>query len=148
MKVYLTVGKEQTLSGYLNVDPLVQTKIKADVDMMADEGELEELIVDEYLDYFDLAAKSTVLNGLVKLLAHQGEITIIGTDINEVARQVYKGAMDTISVNKALYGDPQALQKRGLLSLEEISLFFQQIGYPITSKSFSGIYYVVKAVRP
>ncbi len=157
MKVFLSLGSNEILAGYLCIDPIASqqnpnkvTCDPADLSSLIDSGEAQEILAPDVLDYYPLADKITVVENWFGKLGHEGMITVGGLDLNELGRLIYLRELGVQQVNELIYGVQQgpALTRRALLTMQDVlDLFSAKQDYKITQKRFNGAFYLISAQR-
>ncbi len=157
MKLFLTLANNEVLNSYINVDPIAAqqnpNKVAADpsdLSSLIDNGEAEEILAPDVLDYYILADKIKVLEHWLGKLGHEGTITIGGLDIHEAGRLMYLRELNVQQTNELLYGvqNTQGIARRSLLTLQDVTdVFSAKPDYTVLSKQFNGMFYLVTAQR-
>jgi hypothetical protein len=84
-----------------------------------------------------------VLQKLSTKLRYEGSLCLNGTDIFEVGRLTFLGAVDINTLNKVLYQGKQSID-----SVEGVVTSLQQLGLTIIQKQINELQYYIKAIRP
>lgn len=96
-------------NGYTNIDPFAQDErfLKADVsnlDHSYDEGEVEEIVAHEILDYFPIGQVNQIINGWLAKLAPGGKLIVSTVDIREVSRLYLLDMLSIEEVSELIHG--------------------------------------------
>ncbi len=153
VKVNITV-RGPVFNGFLNLDPTAtqqdQDRVLCDLqnfDSLLDNNEAEQILVNDILDYIPLPARPKVLSSLLTKVAHDGEVVVTGLDLHEMARVVYDGECGSIDEsNRIIYGTVIS-RKSAVTPQENVNLLMQTGQFQVTSVSYHGIQYVIKARR-
>lgn len=151
MKVNITLGNEAR-SGYININPLadpndpnfIRTNIN-DLGVYLDDGEAEEIIALDAIDYAPIQEKEHVLQHWLSKLALNGTIIIGGTEIGNVAKAFALNQLDLNKFTELAYG--AQLQKAGLITAEQMTKVLTGLGLRVIEKKIFNFSYYIKAVR-
>tara|TARA_Y100000401_G_scaffold109082_1_gene104953 strand:- start:1409 stop:1873 length:465 start_codon:yes stop_codon:yes gene_type:complete len=154
MKIRITVGEEEKLNGYVNVDPITKFDGLAvdirNLDNVASDAECTEIIAEDVIDYLEKEESLQVLSHWIKKLRHKGKIVVTSVDAHEVAKAFFRKEMDIKTFNRAIHGN--FLQpwdvKMSHATLEELDHVFSSSGLVVTKKRTNGIKLIVEAERP
>lgn len=153
MKLFISLGNPDIMSGYVNVDPIVGeagNKLNADPALLndyVDNGECEEIVAPDTWDFYPLQNKVGVADHWLAKLGHGGTITVGGLESSEIARLMYTRQLYTEQYNGLLYGNPPLLRK-SILSIGDVVDFFNsKDGYTVTQQRINGLFYLVTAKR-
>lgn len=96
---------------------------------------------------------ANTLTGLLELyiskLRHGGVITVLGTDIYQVALAIVNRNIDILSANQLIFGGPNVSDfHSSLVSINDIAIILEEAGLIITKKALNGMSYTVEARRP
>jgi hypothetical protein len=98
------------LSGYENIQITDISQI-ASLDKF-DKGELDELIIENVIDYFPVDKAEDALESLTKLVKKGGKIVVIGTDLYEVCKNFSQYNINIRDANKEIFGlTPPTIKK-------------------------------------
>lgn len=154
MKINLLLDSQDVLNSYLNIDPFSETqdKLKGEItnlDWIVDDGEAEEILAYNILEFFEFGKADEILNNWLRKLA-KGGILIIGyNDIDEIARLFYQTHIELDQFNKLVFGE----QKRGWdfkkcgFTTYQLSEVLKNKGYKIRQAKIEGIAGVIVAER-
>jgi len=157
MKIYITLDLNNAPKDYLVLSPVVEENTDTIkhidirnlcIDEYAENGELEEIVVEHILDYIPIADVIKVVNHLVKKIRHGGIINIIGVDGYLVAKAFVEIRMGIEQFNILLHGDNPAMLKTVVLTCQGISNFLAENGLEIMQRRIDVYQYSVKAKRP
>ena len=94
MKVRISVGESEKLSGHLNIDPITKFDDLAvdirDISEHVDDASCENLIVDHVLGFLEKEEAKRVFLQYMKKIRHEGTIVVSEIDSYEVAKSFYK----------------------------------------------------------
>jgi len=154
MKINITVGAKQPLSGYINVDPITKFDGLAvdirDLDPVVNDAECTELIAVDVLDYLKKQDAISVVQSWIKKLRHNGKIVIGITDAYEVCKLFYQQRISLDDFNYLLHG---ALSdawdiKLNHMTMEIIEELMKSNGLKITKRRLDDYTSIVEGVRP
>jgi hypothetical protein len=113
MKINLLRNSPNVLNGYTNIDPYAKPdsgKVFGEVmnlDDFVDDGEAEEIIAEDIIDFADSTILPSVLGNWVKKLAHGGRLIVGGVNLEDVAYGVTQGILPLDRANALLHGNSQ-----------------------------------------
>ena len=163
MKLNLVFGSRNILSGYKNIDPFIDEsqqstfdnpiKLKYDftnLDRLCENGECEEIIVDNILSFFAAKDVDKILSHWISKIKHGGKIIILDIDLNHVATALNNGFLDFNQANKLIYGNQSREWefRRSLLSAPILQGALQQYGFNIIKYRFDNYEFIIEAMRP
>lgn len=154
MKVRITVGEKEKLSGYVNVDPITKfDELSVDIrnlDEVVSDAECTEIIVEDVIDYLEKKDSAVALAHWVKKLRHEGRIIVTSVDAREVSKSFYRNQIDIETFNQAIHGRFTETWDIRLshTTLEELSRFLESQNLKVTKKRINGIKLIVEAQRP
>lgn len=156
MKVNLLINSRDVRSGYINIDPYavpgdadrVQGSIW-DLDDVADDGEVTDLIALDVIDYVGSEQADTVLSGWIGKLRHGATITVGGIDMHEVAHALISRKLGLVEANVLLYGWQQAPwdYRKSTFTIQHVIQFFREKGMKLERKHIHQYKYVITARR-
>ena len=80
MKIRITVGAEEKLNGYINVDPVSRfDDLESDVrnlDSIAEDAECSEVLAEEVIDFIRREEVYPILDHWISKLRHGGKMSI------------------------------------------------------------------------
>lgn len=133
--------KGDTLTGYENIGTTSAISYK---DALIDYGELDELLLDNLIDYIPSKDLPAFIVESVKVLKKGGKLIVTGTDALEVAKALYSRNIDVNEFNNIMYGD----NKKACLSVYLVSKFLKEhCGTNVIKKRLNGFEYAVEAER-
>lgn len=135
------------LSGYENIQVrTIQDLSKLD---KFDRGELNEIIIDNVLDYIFLDKADEVLNKLSSLIKKKGgKIIIMGKDIYELSKAYTNYNIDIQELNKYIFGENSNISKKLALSVSTVSGILQNtLKLKVLKKRVNGFDYTVEAIK-
>lgn len=132
-------------SGHLNLDPFAPDiddhsgRVKGDVfnlDAFVDDGEAEEIVALDILDYFPANEVDDILQNWLRKLARGGKLTIGVVDVREISRAILHNKLTYDEIGELLYGKQEfAWQyKRSGYTLFQLVAVFEGLGYRILSR--------------
>jgi len=135
-----------SLTGYENIEVVsADDLVKTD---KFDQGELDELILDEIVDYMPINKVEDILSKLSKLIKVGGKLVVTGSDLYEVCKAFTLYRSDIVGVNKGIFGENPDRPKRVGFSASAISNFLQQnVGLKILKKRVNNFTYMIEATR-
>lgn len=153
MKILLTINPALTRSGYTNICPLGGEGNIADgyinLDQYAENGELEELVVTEALEFLDLNQLNMALTNWYQKIAYGGSVTIEGTDLRRVCNAFILQQITSEQVNRLIFGSQTNVFefKKAGISINDIAQTMAQFGFKIVKKRIDGFRFVVTGER-
>lgn len=141
---------------YLTINPFVQQEnehIKrgdvCNLDNMVDNGELQELIAYDVIDYVDKSRVIPTIQHWLGKIAHGGKVVIGGVDMYEVSRGLTRYELDVIQANELLHGagDKPYMLKRTNFTILGICDVLTSCNFKIIKRNLDGYKFVVEAVR-
>ena len=154
MKLRITVGSEQKINGYINIDPVSQfDDLQVDLrnlDSVADDAECSEILAEEVIDFVHREEVYPLLDHWIGKLRHGGKIFVSFYDTRQIVKAYYRGKIDDDEFNQIVHGTFSAPWDIRLshTTLEEISMFFQARGLTVTKKTLDGLKATIGATRP
>jgi hypothetical protein len=142
---------------YLNLDPFAEpgkdTSYKrSNLKELseADDGEVEELIAIDVIDYYPPTEVNELLSIWSRKLAHGGSITIGFTDLYQLVKAVACRILNLEEANTAFHGvqDKAWRIRRSTLSIDYVAKVLESLGLRIKTKRLYSNKAVIKAVRP
>lgn len=145
MKVNLLLNNPAGLrNGYTNIDAFASkddSRILGNITNFTDEvgneivcdGEAEEIVANEILEYFSYGEIEYTLNIWIKKLSLEGILTISAIDFEEVARAITFGNLhNAVQLNELLHGKPEdKLVKRAILCVSILRELLEKRGLHI-----------------
>ena len=86
------------------LEPKMGVAQLANIDNLADDGELSELEALEVIDLFEVGVGGRVLKNWVGKLAHGGTITLSSTDLIHLSKMLNLRLLDVGRANEVLFG--------------------------------------------
>lgn len=162
MKLNLLMYSDNVLAGYRNIDPYPkfqseqtfsaekETGDVQNLDRLVDDGECEEIVALDIIDFVASNLKHQVIDNWIKKLAHGGKLTIGGHDLYSTAKALIVGTLSLDDSRSILYGDSTFAfgNRRTLFEVNEIVELLKSKGLVIASKHLQNNKYVISAVRP
>ena len=162
MKLNLLMCSDDVLAGYRNIDPVptftnTEQAFSSDkeigdvqcLDGIADDGEVEEIIAQDIIDYVDIPNKLQTIQNWVKKLSYNAKLVISGIDLYETCKSFGSTALSDEQAILLLYGDPDFPfgQRRGCLQMEQVINILTQLGLVVIQKRISNFRYTIVAER-
>jgi hypothetical protein len=152
----LIIASPLNIPGFININPLANltdtSQMQGDVsnlDWIADNGEVEELIVQHVLDYFPMQMTDKILSGWLAKLAKGGIITLVGNDLVLLAKEFAARRISIEDYCMGLYGHQQqswAFKKSGL-TLTQVVEVLKSLGYKVIEAKIENVQYTIRAQR-
>jgi len=153
MKIRITVGAEEKLNGYTNVDPIAQFDgLKSDLrnlDSVAEDAECSEILADGVIGFLQRDQVYPILDHWLSKLRHNGKIFISFYDIRQIAKAYYRGQINNDEFNQVVHGtfsEPWDVQLSHT-TIEEVSAFFEARNLIVTKKTLDGLKATIGATR-
>lgn len=162
MKLNLLMYSDNILGGYTNVDPypvqsnneqsFTEEKVQGDVqnlDWLVDDGECDEIIADDILDFVPINKKVEVIQNIARKVKFGGKLTLGGIDSYEVSKAY---SLLNINMEEALfllYGDPNYPfgNRKGCFNLLSVVDMLGQMGFKPLQKRILNYKYSIVAER-
>jgi len=139
-------SNEFVLSGYENIK--VTSIEELDEVKKFDPGELDELLIDEVLDYLPITKVEDILSSLSRLIKVGGTIVVTGTDLYEVCKSFANYRINILEVNKSIFGENPDKPKHVGFSALAISNFLEHTaGLKIQKRRVNNFTYMIEATR-
>ena len=172
MKLNITIGGKDILSGYLNIDPTheppqvkILTKsnikdniandniLKADIrnlDKHVEDAECKEIIINHVCDFLEMQDALDAIRHWTGKLRHEGVITLMGSDAYEICKSFLNGELNILEFNKKMHGEFSSPWdvKMSHFTMESACEALAALGLEISQKKINKYSYIVKAVRP
>ena len=154
MKVRISVGESEKLSGHLNIDPITKFDDLAvdirDISEHVDDASCENLIVDHVLGFLEKEEAKRVFLQYMKKIRHEGTIVVSEIDSYEVAKSFYKRDVDIDFFNKAIHGNFEKPWdvKLSSFTIDELISILQENNFQIAKNRLYGARFTVEAIRP
>ena len=154
MKVRISVGESEKLSGHLNIDPITKFDDLAvdirDISKHVDDASCENLVIDHVLGFLEKEEAKRVLLQYMKKIRHEGTIVVSEIDSYEVAKSFYKRDVDIDFFNKAIHGNFEKPWdvKLSSFTIDELISILQENNFQIAKKRLYGARFTVEAIRP
>jgi predicted SAM-dependent methyltransferase len=158
MKINLIYGEGDILNTHLNLHPFAMQETDdvkiADVkniDRFVCDGEAEEIVALDVLDYLVLYEVTKVIGHWVQKLKIGGTLIIGGTDMTLVCKSFAEGDIDLETANKMLHGiqtQPHLVKRVNLTLLGVCNFLMQDCqGLQIMKKRYNGHNYIIEVRR-
>lgn len=145
MKINLCIGNSLILSGYHNVDLLAAQDWTLPKVL---EGECEELVLDDIINYIRSDEMEELISIWLKKIAIGGMVHIVTYDMHHIANLIMEGLIDEGTANLLIFGNPNLLNKKNMLSTITLEKFLISQGFQISSKQYKDTYkFSIKATR-
>jgi predicted SAM-dependent methyltransferase len=154
MKIRITVGAEEKLNGYINVDPVSRfDDLESDVrnlDPIAEDAECSEILAEEVIDFIRREEVYPILDHWISKLRHGGKMYLSFYDTRQIAKAFFRGKINLDEFNTIVHGTFSAPWdvKLGHTTVEEVSRFLQARGLVVTKKTLDGLKATIGAARP
>ena len=153
MKIRITVGDDQKLNGYLNLDPISKfDDVAVDIrnlDEVAEDSECNEILADDVVGFLERSDALQAMSNWIKKLRKNGKIIITAVDAHVVSGLFYTGQIDLETFNKLLHGNLSAPWDIRLsnTTIEDVSEFLVSRGLVVTKKRQNGKRITIEAQR-
>jgi hypothetical protein len=153
MKLNLQYHGNNTLSGFVNVDPFCQPDDSHvpgpvdHIDYLCEDGECEHIVAEDVLSYFPARNVASILDNWLAKLRHGGILTVCDVDINEVAKGITNKQIDLTKANVLLYNDQGEPRKSGLTGFE-LAKSLEECGFKVNKFRLNSYRFVVEVQRP
>jgi hypothetical protein len=153
MKVSITLNNPYTLTGYLNLDPIVEPgsiKVKVDVanlDEYLDVGECQEILSCDVLNYYESGKVDEIIDNWIDKLRKGGIIQFSEVDIESVLLSLQRGEINLDKLNTLLFGEQKRkwdFKKCGLSSYVMCNKLISK-NLEIIEKTYHGYNFFIKA---
>jgi hypothetical protein len=150
MKVWISVdNKPFEASSYKIISP-VNGDNPLNLDEYIDTNECEEIVVEDVLESLPHNSIATYISHLATKLRHGGQITISGSDTNEINKAYYISAISLTEYNQFVFGTKASAWhfKQSSTNLNEVTNLLKSAGLKIIHKRLPNFHYSVTAERP
>lgn len=155
MKIHLTTNSEKILDNYLNLLPIVKQETDnvkqcdpLNLDKYVDNGECEEILIQDILACFPHNMIYYVLDKWLSKLSIGGKIIVVENDIDIIVNQYNNGMINSEEINKLLFGDKSiGIAKTSCFSMFTVKDFFENKGLKIMKVKIDGTEVIVEAQR-
>lgn len=121
------------------------------LDNLADDGEVEEILAYDVIDYLEAGKVEGAIDHWVRKLRVGGKIVVSGTDIIEVAKGVASYKLTVADANKLLYNadrdNPKTYKKVAFTCLALKEYLGKKHGLKINTARINGYQMVVSAEK-
>lgn len=156
MKVNLLLNAPGDVrSGYANIDPFHEgdNLVKGDVanlNWLCDDGECEEVVAHDLLDYYPRCGIEEIVTGWAKKLKRGGKLAISCVDLREVARGLLTGQLTSEQARTLLCGPQRQVWefKKCPLTGQEVRDILKGIGLEVLTERYDGYRFVLVCGRP
>ena len=157
MKVHISVGKDFTKPGYLNIDPITgqgnEVSVKADIrnlDELVADAECVELIAENVLNYLEAGEADQALRHWVKKLRRGGKIIIGGIDAHQVSKMFYYKEINIEEFNLLAHGQFSGPWDvlMSHTTIEDLQQKLESYDIKITKKRTDGFNLIIEGERP
>jgi len=146
---------EKITGGYINIDPyaIPNSDVVAchhyNLTTLVDNGECQEIRALDVIDFVKSGNVLTTVQHWASKLKKGGTLCVGGSDIREIARNIFHGTMNEERANEYLYNvnDSPWDIKQSAGSLELMVNVFEKIGLKIQSKTIKKNRYIVTGIR-
>lgn len=147
MKINLLLdNKDGVLNGYLNIDPLSEncpSRIAGDVsnlDFICDNGEVEEILAYNIIEYFHFSLVDGIFNNWLSKLKVGGKLFVSIIDINELSRIYYLNKINLDKFNNIIFGEQKKNwdTKKCGLTVYNLTEVLENKGYKILKSEING----------
>jgi len=120
-----------------------------DLDWIACDGEVDEIIADDILSYFPYNQLTQILSNWIKKLSLTGSLILVGVDLKEVSRLLTFGKITDEEYYYAVYGNQKEKweTKKSGSHLNEMVSVLERYGLKITCKNFNNYNFIIEAKR-
>jgi hypothetical protein len=154
MKINICFGNSnEYLNGYVNTNFVKSNNFEnchpENLDSIVDDGEADEILAINVLNYIEFKKTKDVLINWYKKLKYDGTIVISFFDFAEICRALTSGQLDVLDAKKLIYGEQNEgwqFFKSGS-SLIELKKFFLSIGSKVEYCKIDGFISHIKVRR-
>tara|TARA_X000001036_G_C19990839_1_gene526151 strand:+ start:32 stop:511 length:480 start_codon:yes stop_codon:yes gene_type:complete len=157
-KVNLIYGKGDVFDTHLNINPFAEEEIEnkiirsdvTNLDKHIDDGELDELLAYDVIDYISITDAESCIANWVKKLRVGGKICVGGTDLIEVCKSFSQYRVDITTANELIHGSqekPYLIKKINFTCIGMCEYLESHFGLNIIKKSVNNYKMIVEAVR-
>lgn len=157
MKIQLVYGEGDLYNGYLVLNPFLEQETDQvkrcdikNIDNFCCDGECEELIAVNVLEYFNASKIPEILSHWIKKVAINGKIIIGVTNVYDVARCFVNGVINLETFNALVHGTNEKpyLVKRSCLTSTLIENYLKSAGLKIMKRKINNYNVIIECVRP
>jgi len=155
-KVNLLYGSGKAIQGYVNISPfpIEDAAVKiCQLDNLGeffDNGELDEILVDNVLAYIPHSKVVGAIHDWCKKLGKGGKLIIVEPDASLVAHAFSSGFIDLSEYNEFVFGNsskPYLVKRSAYTADDLVRILDSQPGMKITRKALDGNNVVMEATR-
>jgi len=151
MKLHLHQNPEDTLQGHTNICLGDADNRDEELDAVADDAEVMELIGNNVLEFIPLPELMGFLEHMVQKIRRGGKLIITGVDAYTVAKDYAAYKISIEDFNVLLHGNQRDVQntKVATLTMHGMVAFLRHgAGLTITRQHLEDHNYVIEATRP
>jgi len=104
MKLYIMVN-QQPLQGYVNIDVSKHPIDLGNLDQVCEDAECTEIVLNDILRFIPYSQIPTVIQHLSKKLRHNGKVTFIFSDLNNIIRKYNKATINEQDLNNLMFSN-------------------------------------------
>lgn len=155
-KINLVYGTGEVYNGFLTLNPFLEQETDSikrcdikNLNNFVDDGEVEELIAINILEYFNANKIPEILSHWIKKVAINGKIIISVTNVYDVARCFVNGIINLETFNGLVHGTNEKpyMVRRSCLTSTLIENFLKSAGLKIMKRKINNYNVVIEAVR-
>lgn len=140
MKLYVN-GAVEAPTGY------VATGFVKNVDAFAENGQCDEVVSPDMLNYIHFSTAEDFIVHLAKKVKHGGLLVLGGKDPIEVSKMLVRGDFNFIEYNRIMYGDANARPLANTMTINAVVNTLTLNGFKIMKKRLDGYTFTVEAKR-
>ncbi len=155
-KINLLYGEGDSLNGFLNLNPFLEQETEntkrcdiKNLNNFVDDGEVEELIAANVLEYLNTNKITEVLNHWIKKVALGGKLILGFTNIYDISRCLVHGIINLETFNILVHGTNEKpyLIKRSFLTTTVVENLLKQAYLKIMKRKINNYNVTLEAVR-
>lgn len=147
MKFRLGIDNQE-ISGYTLISP-IKGQNPISLSDWIDDGEANEIIVDNILEFVPVEQLMPFIKALVSKLKRGGTATIVSNDINILCEKFIRGELNVIQFNKIIFGEKNFAWNFRLsaVSLADINDICKLLQVNILERRLNDYQFIIKVER-
>ena len=151
MKLHLHQNPEDTMNGYTNICLGEAESRDKELDDVADDAEVTELVANDVLEFVPLPQLTGFLDHMTKKLRHGGTLVITGVDAYTVAKDYVSYRLSIEAFNILLHGNQRDATNTKVATLTMhgmVNFLREEFGLTVIRQHLEEYNYVIEAKRP
>ena len=148
MSKFILAVTDYKMSGFRTISPVFgENPLR--ISEYIDDGEAQELILDDILSYCPTSQILHYLRAVSKKLAHGGQLVVRGLDVLLLSEGLIRGELNIIQYNQLMFGEHNHAWsfKQSALHGYDVLDICEQLGLKNKERSINGFYFTYKFER-